>query len=115
MGTRLGTMTDDSYSPMATATALGKHTSEVHQAYYDPETDGDIANTILDALATASGRPADQLDVCLYDSIDPDALNDLFRPTLSEDQRLCGRVWFTVGTYAVTVHASGHVFVRQNG
>ncbi|WP_158058337.1 HalOD1 output domain-containing protein [Halorussus halophilus] len=100
---------------MATAAALGKHSSNVHQAYHDVETDGDIANTILDALEAVSGRPAERLGVCLYDSIDPDALNDLFQPTHAADQRLSGRVWFTVGSYSVTVHASGHVFVRQTG
>ncbi|MFC4549971.1 MULTISPECIES: HalOD1 output domain-containing protein [Halorussus] len=102
----------ESNSPIATATALGTYSSAVYQTYHDPESGDELVHTVLDALEAASGRPAADMSVRLYDSVDPDALNDIFRPTRGGASRDEGRVRFTVGRYAVTVAASGHVFVR---
>ena len=108
-------MSNDTDSPMATAAALGKHESNVQQAFYDAGTDDSVSETILEAMEAISGRPAGELGVCLYDSVDPDALNDLLRPTGDRNRRPAGRVKFAVGPYAVTVHADGIVFVRKTG
>jgi hypothetical protein len=45
--------------------------------------------------------------------VDPDALNDVFRPTPRGDGRNEGRVAFTLGEFAIDLHANGHVFVRR--
>ena len=102
---------DDTDSPTATATDFG--TQPVCRAFHDPESDDTLVQTVVEALEDASDRPAHESDVCLYDAIDPDALNDLFEPTYEGSARDGGRVSFTVGEFAVDVHASGHVFVRQ--
>ncbi|UPW01514.1 hypothetical protein M0R88_05260 [Halorussus gelatinilyticus] len=97
----------------ATAVDLGDRSQTVHSASNDPDDDEPLARTILDALAEASDRPVDELSVRLYDVVDPDALNDLFRPTRSGPARDGGRVAFTLGEFVVELHASGNVFVRK--
>ncbi|WP_135853488.1 HalOD1 output domain-containing protein [Halorussus salinus] len=97
----------------ATAVDPGDHSQTVHSAFNDPEDDEPFVQTVLDALAEASDRPVDELSVRLYDVVDPDALNDLFRPTRRGSVRDGGRVAFALGEFAVELHASGHVFVRK--
>ncbi|UPV75480.1 hypothetical protein M0R89_05275 [Halorussus limi] len=103
----------DSESLVATAVDLGDSSQTIHRAFNDPDDDEPLVETVVDALAEASGRPADELSVCLYDAVDPDALNDIFRPTRRGPGRNDGRVAFTIGEFAVDLHASGHVFVRR--
>ena len=105
-------MSHESDSPVDVADALGKHSSNVHQAYHDSEGDATLVQTVLEAIESASGRPADETSVCLYDSIDPDALEAIFEPTRNGSQRDRGQVSFSVGEFAVTVRADGRVFVR---
>lgn len=108
-------MSHEPDSPVDVANALGKHSSNVHQAYHDPEGDETLVQTVLETIETVSGRPADETSVCLYDSIDPDALEAVFEPTRNGSRRDRGRVSFSVGEFAVTVHADGRVFVRKMG
>ncbi|MFC4450712.1 HalOD1 output domain-containing protein [Halorussus aquaticus] len=103
----------DTESSVATATEPGNHSPNVSQAFYDPDGDATLVQTVLDALADASERPSDELTVRLYDVVDPDALNDLFRPTRNGPPRDIGRVSFSVEEFAVDVHADGRVFVRR--
>lgn len=103
----------DTDSLVATAVDLGKHSPNVYQAFHDADGDETLVRTVLEALEEASERPADEMSVRLYDAIDPDALNDLFQPTRNGPSRDEGRISFTVGEFAVDVHAGGHVFVRR--
>ena len=108
-------MSHESDSPVETAATPGNHSTDVHQSYYDSAGDATVVETVLETLESASGRPADEMSVRLYDTVDPDALNDLFAPTHSGPRRDEGRVSFSVGEYAVTVQACGRVFVRRMG
>lgn len=100
-------------SLVATAEDLGKHSSNAYSTVYDPDSEETLVQTVLEALENASEGSAEEMSVCLYDVIDPDALNDLFDPTHNGPSRDVGRVSFSVGEFALDVHASGHVFVRQ--
>ncbi len=97
----------------ATAVDPGDNSQTVHRAFNDPADDEPLVRTVLDALAEASDRPVDELNVRLYDVIDPDALNDVFRPTQRGADRASGRVAFALGEFAVDLHANGHVVVRR--
>ncbi len=99
-------------SLVATAVDLGNSSPNVSHSYYDPVDGGSLAETILETLEAASDRPATEMNVRLYDAIDPDALDDLFEPTRAGSNRDEGRVSFSIAEFAVDVHASGHVFVR---
>lgn len=98
--------------PVATAVDPGNSSPNVFHSYHDPTDGGTLAQAVLEALESASDCPATEMDVRLYDAIDPDALTDLFEPTRSGSTRDDGRVSFSIDEFAVDVHANGHVFVR---
>ena len=100
-------------SLVATAVDLEAYSSDVSRAFHDPNGDETLVHTVLEALEEASEQPADEMSVRLYDAVDPDALNDVFEPTQGGLSRDVGRVSFTIGEFAVDVHANGHVFVRR--
>lgn len=108
-------MSHEPNSPVDVASAPGEDSSNVHQTVHDSEDDGTLVKTVLEALENASGLPIDEMSVRLYDSIDPDALDAIFAPTRNGPGRDRGYVSFSVGEFAVTVHADGRVFVRQLG
>lgn len=105
-------MSHEPDSPATTATATGNRAPTAVRAYHDADGDRTLVETVLDALERASGGPADRSSLRLYDSVDPDALNDLFEPTRKGPDRDAGSVSFSVGEFAVTVEACGHVSVR---
>lgn len=68
----------------------------------------DLSRTIVETVAEAEGVEPTELDTCLYDIIDPDALNDLFQ--YGEDGPTTeGTVSFTYHGYEVTVHSDSSV------
>lgn len=82
-----------------------------YRATYDyPSEPPSIAVAL--ALAEVTGREVDDLDP-LYDaaSVDPDVLDETFRPTTNGGSRDC-RLTFTYHEYAVTVRSYGRIVVR---
>ncbi|WP_115863185.1 HalOD1 output domain-containing protein [Halorussus litoreus] len=104
---------NDTQPTNGTAIDLGTLPPHVAHARFDPELGERPVRAVLDALAEASHRPVEDLDVRLHDAVDPDALDDLFRPTRTGALRNGGHVAFAVGEFEVDVHADGHVFVRR--
>lgn len=102
----------DTDALVETAIDLGKNSPNVYAAFYDPDSDETLVETILEAVQDAT-EDDDEVSGCLYDAIDPDALNALFEPTRNGPDRDEGRVAFRLGGFAVDVHASGHVFIRR--
>lgn len=66
-----------------------------------------VSTTLVHALADVMGQDVTDTDFCLYDSIDPDALNRLFA------NRPGGHVAFGVNGYAVTVYGDGRVVITE--
>ena len=66
------------------------------------------STTVISALAAAENVNPIDLDVTLYDVIDPDALDALFASDLEEGIV----VEFTIGGYTVTVKGADHVLVE---
>ncbi|RQG86101.1 hypothetical protein EA462_17255 [Natrarchaeobius halalkaliphilus] len=73
-----------------------------------------LANAIVSAIATLSGRTPDEMER-LYDRIDPDSLEAIFEPTNGTTNRADGTLSFRLEGYAVIVHGSGTVLVAKNG
>jgi hypothetical protein len=63
-----------------------------------------VCTTVVETVAEAAGVSELELEP-LYDAIDPDALEVLFRPGA------VGRVEFSYQGHAVTVHSDGQVDV----
>lgn len=68
-----------------------------------------LSTRVLMALDELPGYDAESTDHTLFDAIDPDALDALFRPAADGD----GSVTFTVEDYQVTATAAGEVMVQE--
>ena len=66
---------------------------------------------VVMAVADAAGRSQGELPP-LHEAIDPEALDRLFAPTVSEERRTRGRVVFEYAGYEIEVDGSGGVTVR---
>lgn len=66
---------------------------------------------VLETLAEASGRSIESFDP-LYDHVDVDALDSLFRPLEDGRPRGSGRVTFYIDGYRASVHGDGLVAVE---
>lgn len=70
---------------------------------------GRLAGAILDAVADARDCRVADLDTRLYDVIDPDCLERLFRTRADGTPRAGGRVVFSVADCEVAVDGDGTV------
>ena len=84
----------------------------VHRRTYDPDGDESASMIVVEALAEAKGVCPADMDQPLYDVVDPDALDRLFRG--SADNGPDGRVVFTINGYEVTVTSDGEIYVRAS-
>ena len=78
---------------------------------YDPAGTATITTTIVHALSSIANVDVSQGEFSLYDSIDPDALERLFRPKADGEPRLDGHVCFTALGHEVYVFANGDLFI----
>lgn len=76
------------------------------------ESENDVCDTVLSAVAEAEGVEPAQLDEPLSEVVDPDALRALFAPKHDGTPRE-GRVTFTYCGYDVTVEAPDEVRVSD--
>jgi len=77
---------------------------------YEPMTGETVSNTVVRALADSKDVEPTELDVCLYDVVDPDALDRLCE---SADGSHC-RIGFTYDDRRVVVDGSGTVHVTTD-
>lgn len=70
--------------------------------------DDRLSETVVNAVADAKGVDPMALDERLYDVVDPDGLERLFRHT-ADGPRTDGNVSFTLAGCSVVVHSSGRV------
>ena len=69
-----------------------------------------VSETVITAVAAANG--VDETDIePLYTVIDPDALNDLFKPQANGRSRTNGQVSFTMAGCEVVIDGHGAVEV----
>lgn len=76
------------------------------------ELDRSPSVAVVEQIAAAEGVDPVDLDVSLYDVLDPDALDALFRPATDGDAATT-RVTFPVADYQVTVTGDREVVVRE--
>jgi hypothetical protein len=88
----------------------GTDDSALVTATFDPSEPESLSVTLTEALACANGVQPDELDVRLFDAIDPDALQRLFDPTDRSTHE--AEVQFHVGSNSVVVRNTGDIFVR---
>lgn len=91
----------------------GQHDRElesiVHRTEHDFDDDVELSTRILLALDSVPGYDVEDGDTVLFDHVDLDALDELFRAV--DGARREGHVRFTVDGYEVTVTAKGEITV----
>ncbi len=98
----------------STDTASGLRYDQANERYvFHHDTDGSatITTTIVHALASIADTDVSQGEFSLYDSVDPDALEQLFAPKADGSSRSDGHVAFTALEHEVFVYADGDVIV----
>ena len=78
-----------------------------------PLTDNRLSSRLVTTLADAKGVDPTELSPPLYDVIDPEALDSLFRPTQNGNGRSYGEITFRHGDFEVTVDSEGSVDVEE--
>ncbi|UPW01308.1 hypothetical protein M0R88_04185 [Halorussus gelatinilyticus] len=79
----------------------------LYQTRHDPDSSEPISRSIYTALAAVEGVAPTDLDVQLYDYVDVEAIDDLYRAPAAADWEFT----FSVEKYAIRVRADGEVAV----
>lgn len=95
------------------ATRPGTDAARPARTFHHDWTSGEpLSTAIVDAIATLSDGDPTHVPL-LYDRLDPDALDALFRPRERGATRSDGHLWFRLGEYGVSVFGDGRVVVRH--
>jgi len=84
----------------------------IYRAVHDPDGPATLSTTVVHALADCMGLDPTDGRVSLYDAIDPDALDAIFRPKYDGTPRTGGHISFVVEDHYVTVTADGEITVE---
>lgn len=79
--------------------------------HYDDDGTATVTTTIVHALAEIADTDVSQGEFSLYDSIDPDALDRIFRPKADGTRRTGGHIAFTALEHEVFVYANGDIII----
>ncbi len=74
---------------------------------FEGASDGSVASTVVSAVADAAGVDSNEVEDCLYDAVEPDALDGLLRPRADGTPRSGARVTFPFHGHHVTVTPDG--------
>lgn len=85
--------------------------SIVYQTEHDPDGGTELSTSVLLALEELPEFDLENSENVVFDDIDLDALDDLFRPVNGDSRS--GHVTFPAGQYDVTVTATGQITVWE--
>ncbi|WP_158600514.1 HalOD1 output domain-containing protein [Haloarcula sp. Atlit-7R] len=85
--------------------------TETYHHQYDWDAPGTLGQAVISAVAAATGTDSTELEP-LYNHVDPDALDALFRPLSTDHPRATGSVSLVVDGYDVTVYSHGEIIVH---
>lgn len=83
---------------------------DAYRTTHDFAEPGSLGITVVEAISAIIGESPPAIEP-LYDVVDPDALDALFRPRSDDIPRLRGAVTFEFGGCEVTVEGTGAVIV----
>lgn len=83
----------------------------VYRAVHDPDGPATLSTTVIHALADSMGVDPTAGRISLYDAVDPDALDAIFRPQHDGTPRTGGHLSFVVSDHQVTVKSDGEVLI----
>lgn len=85
--------------------------TNTHRIWLDWSRTEPVSTLVVAAVAKAAGVDTTDLEP-LYDAVDPEALDELFKPTGSTG-RMINSLSFPYSGHLVTVHGDGKVAVRS--
>lgn len=77
------------------------------------DTSESTSTAVVEAIAEHAGVDPADLELPLYEAIDPDALDALFSPPEGSRRPVSGRISFVYGGYDVEVTGEGEVTVTD--
>jgi Halobacterial output domain 1 len=80
---------------------------------YDWRNDQPLSTTLVQTMVEAAGIDPKDIPEPFYDSIDPEALEDLFRPQIDGTPRVNGRAIFVFAGHYITVQADGQITIES--
>ncbi|AGB39211.1 HalOD1 output domain-containing protein [Natronococcus occultus] len=83
--------------------------------HHEDDDTATLTATIVHALAEIADTDVSQGEFSLYDSIDPDALDRIFRPKADGTERTGGHIAFTALEHEVYVYADGEIIIYPPG
>lgn len=87
-----------------------RNAAVLYRARHDRDRDGPVSEAIVRALAAVESVEPDELDVRLYDEMDPEALDRLYGTAAERSDQL--RLSFDVAGYEVVLTGDGDLLVR---
>ncbi len=84
----------------------------LYRASHDPAGPAALSTTLIHALADCMGVDITDGRVALYDAVDPDALDGLFRPRHDGSPRSGGALSFVANGHRVTVRGDGEILIE---
>ncbi len=84
----------------------------LYRASHDPDGPAALSTTVIHALADCMGVDVTDSRVSLYDAVDPDALDKLFRPRYDGTPRTGGTLSFVVSGHHVRVSGDGEILIE---
>lgn len=89
-----------------------RHDTQTYFVKHDFEGSAKLTTTLAHALSDVSGIDVTDTGFTLYDHVEPDALDQLFKPTKDGHPRMNGMLTFTVWGYQATVYSDGQIAIR---
>ncbi|MFP8954414.1 HalOD1 output domain-containing protein [Natrialbaceae archaeon A-arb3/5] len=99
------------FSPDAATEPKYDQANDRYVFHHDSDGTATITTTIVHAIAEIADTDVSQGEFSLYDSVDPDALDRLFRQKTDGTDRTGGHVAFTTLEHEVYVYANGDIII----
>lgn len=87
--------------------------TDTYRLHYDRRSDESVTTAVTRAIAAVTNTPPTDLDP-LFETIDPDALNQLYAPTHGGSSRDDGWVSFHLNNCVVIVDATGEIEITPD-
>ena len=91
---------------------LQSRSPTLYRATHDPNGPATLSTTVIHAVADCLGTDVTDSRISLYDAVDPDALDSLFRPRHDGRPRSGGTLSFSVRDHYVTVSSDGEILIE---
>jgi len=102
---------NENVESVATRSHQAPQPEQRYVVHHDFDGTAEFTTTIVHAISDVTGVDPSDAGIRLYDHVDPDALNRLFKPKSDGSPRLDCTLTFSVWGCWVSIHSSGRITV----